>query len=77
MGDTILRVDDIQKMCIRDSRIGGGLLLLQKQVHLVDVVAGRLVSGTVDGNAVPHLIPVSYTHLSPDTVRPGSSSATV
>ena len=33
-------------------RIGGGLLLLQKQVHLVDVVTGGLVGGTVDGNAV-------------------------
>ena len=25
-------------------------------MHLVDVVTGGLVSGTVDGNAVPHLI---------------------
>ena len=33
-----------------------GLLLLQKQVHLVDVVAGGLVRGTVDGNTVPYLI---------------------
>ena len=43
------------------NRIGGGLLLLQKQVHLVDVVAGRLVSGTVDGDTVPHLI-LNYQH---------------
>ena len=37
-------------------RISGGLLLLQKQVHLVDVVTGGLVGGTVDGNSVPYLI---------------------
>ena len=30
-------------------------------MHLVDVVAGGLVSGTVDGNAVPHLI-LDYQH---------------
>ena len=29
-------------------RIGGGLFLFQQQVHLVDVVAGGLVSGAVD-----------------------------
>jgi len=37
-------------------RIGSGLFLLQKQVHLVDVVAGGLVGSAVDGNAVPHLV---------------------
>ena len=36
--------------------IGSGLFLLQKQVHLVDVVTGGLVGSAVDGNAVPHLI---------------------
>ena len=37
-------------------RISGGLLLLQKQVHLVDVITGGLVGSAVNGNAVPHLI---------------------
>ena len=37
-------------------RVGGGLFLFQQQVHLVDVVAGGLVGGTVDGDAVPHLV---------------------
>ena len=46
-------------------RISGGLLLLQKQVHLVDVVAGGLVGGTVDGNAVPHLIVIGNPPLLP------------
>ena len=32
------------------------MLLLQKQVHLVDIVAGGLVGSAVNGNAVPHLI---------------------
>jgi len=36
--------------------IGSGLFLLQKQVHLVDVVTGGLVGSAVNGNAVPHLI---------------------
>ena len=30
-------------------------------MHLVDVVTGGLVGGTVDGNAVPHLI-LNYQH---------------
>ena len=46
-------------------RIGGGLFLLQKQVHLVDVVAGGLVSSAVDGNAVPHLIVIGNPPLLP------------
>ena len=46
-------------------RISGGLLLLQKQVHLVDVVAGGLVGGTVDGNAVPYLIVIGNPPLLP------------
>ena len=37
-------------------RIGGGLFLFQQQVHLVDVVAGGLVGGAVDGDTVPHLV---------------------
>ena len=37
-------------------RVGGSLFLSQKQVHLVDVVAGGLVSGAVDGDTVPHLV---------------------
>ncbi len=44
-------------------RVGGGLFLFQEQVHLVDVVAGGLVSGPVDGDAVPHLV---LHHQHPD-----------
>ena len=36
--------------------IGGGLVLFEQQVHLVNVVTGGLVGGAVDGNAVPHLV---------------------
>ena len=44
-------------------RVGGGLFLFQEQVHLVDVVAGRLAGGPVDGDAVPHLV---LDHQHPD-----------
>ena len=46
-------------------RVGGGLLLFQQQVHLVDVVAGGLVGGAVDGDAVPHLIVIGNPPLLP------------
>ncbi len=36
--------------------IGSCLFLLQKQVHLVDVVTGGLVGSAVNGHTVPHLI---------------------
>ena len=45
--------------------IGSGLFLLQKQVHLVDVVTGGLVGGTVDGNSVPYLIVIGNPPLLP------------
>ena len=44
-------------------RIGGGLFLFQKQVHLVNVIAGGLAGGPVDGDAVPHLV---LHHQHPD-----------
>ena len=44
-------------------RVGGSLFLFQEQVHLVDVVAGRLAGGPVDGDAVPHLV---LDHQHPD-----------
>ena len=44
-------------------RVGGGLFLLQEQVHLVDVVAGGLAGRPVDGDAVPHLV---LHHQHPD-----------
>ena len=56
LGDTCRNTAPFSESLPDFHRIGGGLLLLQKQVHLVDVVAGRLVSGTVDGDTVPHLI---------------------
>ena len=34
--------------------VGGGLLLAQQKVHLVNVVAGGLVGFPVDGHSVPH-----------------------
>ncbi len=36
--------------------IGGGLVLFEQQVHLVNVVPGGLVGGAVDGDTVPHLV---------------------
>ena len=36
--------------------IGGGLVLFEQKVHLVNVVTGGLVGGAVDGDAVPHLV---------------------
>ena len=56
LGDTCRNTAPFSESLPDFHRIGGGLLLLQKQVHLVDVVTGGLVGGTVDGNAVPHLI---------------------
>ena len=61
LGDTCRNTAPFSESLPDFHRIGGGLLLLQKQVHLVDVVAGRLVSGTVDGDTVPHLI-LNYQH---------------
>ena len=45
--------------------IGGGLVLLEQQVHLVNVVPGGLVGGAVDGDAVPHLIVIGNPPLLP------------
>ena len=39
--------------------------LFQQQVHLVDVVAGGLVGGAVDGDTVPHLIVIGNPPLLP------------
>ncbi len=36
--------------------IGGGLVLFEQQVYLVNVVPGGLVGGAVDGDTVPHLV---------------------
>ena len=47
-------------------RISGGLFLFQQQVHLVNVVTGGLMGGTVDGNAVPYLI---LHHQHPDFLQ--------
>ena len=44
-------------------RIGGGLLLLQKKVHFVDIVAGGLALLPVDRDAVPHRV---LHHQHPD-----------
>ena len=47
-------------------RIGGGLLLLQKKVHFVDIVAGGLALFTVDRDAVPHRV---LHHQHPDLLE--------
>ena len=56
LGDTCRNTAPFTESLPDFHRISGGLLLLQKQVHLVDVVTGGLVGGTVDGNSVPYLI---------------------
>ena len=65
LGDTCRNTAPFSESLPNFYRIGGGLFLLQKQVHLVDVVTGGLVGGTVDGNAVPYLIVIGNPPLLP------------
>ena len=43
--------------------VRGGLFLFQEKMKFVHVVAGGFPFCPVDGDAVPYLVPVSYTHL--------------
>ena len=65
LGDTCGNAAPLTESLPDFHRVSGGLFLFQQQVHLVDVVAGGLVSGTVDGNTVPHLIVIGNPPLLP------------
>ena len=65
LGDTCRNTAPFAESLPDFHRISGGLLLLQKQVHLVDVITGGLVGSAVNGNAVPHLIVIGNLTLLP------------